>query len=424
MQRFSEAEASPTRESHGGASPEAGAVAPHRIVEIGWIVAGHLDKPDADAVLRARDSISERLRRDFSEFVWKMPLIYREEIAAGAREEPVILLDQAVLDRDARHWDYAVLITSADLVSHYGPFAFAVLSRSLEVAVISTARIDPQAQRTESGLDAAARTDRMARRIETLLLHEFGHLNGLPHHDDPRNLMYELRGVEDLDGMNEFQDEQRTEIFESLRETADQRLEERESFERANPWRFYLQTLWHNRHDIGEAIANARPWQFPIRLSRLSAAALSTMLILLMTAEVWDLGMTQSGTSVTVLAMLTMAATTTYVVVRQQLLLHRERRYLTEQGAVKNIAACSIVLAGMLTMFVLLYVLTLLLSLVLFDAVLVREWAAALQNDVRPTHYLMLAGFIASIGIAIGALGASFEEHLYFRHITYVDEET
>jgi hypothetical protein len=35
-----------------------------------------------------------------------------------------------------------------------------------------------------------------------------------------------------------------------------------------------------------------------------------------------------------------------------------------------------------------------------------------------------MAGFIASLGIAIGALGASFEEHQYFRHIAFIDEET
>jgi hypothetical protein len=31
---------------------------------------------------------------------------------------------------------------------------------------------------------------------------------------------------------------------------------------------------------------------------------------------------------------------------------------------------------------------------------------------------------MAALGLIIGALGASFEQQHYFRHITYVDEET
>ena len=37
---------------------------------------------------------------------------------------------------------------------------------------------------------------------------------------------------------------------------------------------------------------------------------------------------------------------------------------------------------------------------------------------------LVLAAFVASLGLVIGALGASFEEEHYIRHIAFVDEET
>ena len=34
-----------------------------------------------------------------------------------------------------------------------------------------------------------------------------------------------------------------------------------------------------------------------------------------------------------------------------------------------------------------------------------------------------MSAFVASVAILIGALGASFEEQHYFRHVIFVDEE-
>jgi hypothetical protein len=51
-------------------------------------------------------------------------------------------------------------------------------------------------------------------------------------------------------------------------------------------------------------------------------------------------------------------------------------------------------------------------------------WAASLNGEIQAVHYVVLAAFVASLGLLIGALGASFEQHYYFRHVTYIDEET
>jgi hypothetical protein len=35
-----------------------------------------------------------------------------------------------------------------------------------------------------------------------------------------------------------------------------------------------------------------------------------------------------------------------------------------------------------------------------------------------------MCGFVATLGVVLGALGASFESENYFRHVVLVDEET
>jgi hypothetical protein len=53
----------------------------------------------------------------------------------------------------------------------------------------------------------------------------------------------------------------------------------------------------------------------------------------------------------------------------------------------------------------------------------VQNWAASEANPIGADDYAVFVAFVASLGLLIGALGASFESQDYFRHITYVDEE-
>ena len=89
-----------------------------------------------------------------------------------------------------------------------------------------------------------------------------------------------------------------------------------------------------------------------------------------------------------------------------------------------NVAITAVVLLGMLTTYGLLFIGTLICSLLLFRHQVVAGWVVSLDDDIQVVHYVILAAFVAPLGLLIGALGASFEQHYYFRHITYIDEET
>lgn len=391
------------------------------LIEIGWIVAGKLDAVDRQAVESARERMQEFLRSRLPSFNWQLPLEVREELAGSPIEEPVALLDAGVVERNIRHWDFTVVITNADLVSYYKTDAIAAVSRSLEGAVISTRRIDPRA-RSQSVSDSA-RIERLAQRIHTLALHALGHYSGLGHTDEPRNLMFDFRTIEDLDRAEDFTGEQLTELQTDLREVADLRLEETASSQRSSSLMFYLRAAWINRHDIGEALWEARPWQFPYRFSRLTTAALSAMLVLIVTAEAWDLGMTQGSLFVLLFSLVVILFTTIYSLTRQKLFVRREHRRLSEQNVVTNVSTFAIVFVGMTTTYGLLFLLTLLGSKTLFGPLLADNWTTAFEGVPSFGHYLKLAAFVASLGLFIGSLGASFEKHTYFRHVTFVDEE-
>lgn len=396
-------------------------VAKRMLIEVGVIAAGPLDAIDAKAAKNAVEAADRRLEQLYPEFKFDFFEIKRPEMSHGGRVEPSLLLRQAVEERDSKHWDFAFVLTGAELIGNYSPYCFAALSRSLDAAVISLSLIDPQALGVE--VDQQTRIDRISRRLCRLILHGFGHLSGLPESDQPTDLLYHPVDARSLDHMWNISDEDQRRQRLELKQIADPRLEE--ASRRMSYPVFFARSVWINRQVIVRAIVTARPWEFPRRLSRLTIASFSTLAILLMTAESWDLALAQEPGRISALALVSLLVTTVYVVVRQQLLVRRRRRR-SEQSVVTSASALGIVLAGMTFTWMALFAVGLILSHLLFPSELISTWAASTVTNVRQLTWLdrpHMAMFSASLGLLIGALGASFESQNYFGHIIFVDEE-
>ncbi|WP_246151978.1 hypothetical protein [Rubripirellula reticaptiva] len=391
-------------------------------IEIGLIVAGPLDKVDRDALHMAITKTQLALEKCFPNFAFRFRAIKRPELTEGSRVEPSVLLQQAAEDRDAKHWDFVFVITASELIGIYSPFCFAAISRPLDSAVISMSLVDPQAGGAETVENE--RVDRIALRVSRLMQHCLGHLLGLSRDTRPNHLLFHPALAEDLDDMTELDDDQIARQTEALSEIADQRLEEGSGKSMSYPV-FIIRAVWINRREIAEAIWAARPWQFPRRLSRLTLASVSTVTILLMTAESWDLALSQPLFRVWALAATSLIATTLYVIVRQQLLIRRNSNR-SEQTVVTSASALGIVLTGMTVTWLSLFMLSIVVSSLLFDRPLIASWAESSDlssRDIEVWDYLQMAGFSGSVGLLIGALGASFESQNYFRHVIFVDEE-
>lgn len=393
-----------------------------RPLEIGLILAGELDAIDLEAVSRLSQNLSEQFQNEFPQFEWTVELVPRQELIDVKRVEPMTLIDLAREERDGRNWDFVFAMTSADLITHYKPFAYAAISRAVDTAVISTARIDPRMENPQASRET--RVSQVSRRLLLLIYHVSGQILGLEQTDNPDNWQFKVRTLSDIDRLSgaTLTPEQRETIQRNLELIADLRLEEVRTPQAYGHATFYLKSSWLNRHEIADAVWQARPWEFPRRLNRLTTAAFSTAVILTFAAESWALAASQSGVSITVFAVAALLATTCYITQRQQLLVRRERR-ISEQSVITNISAVGIVLFGMLVTFTVTLLLIVVISLLLFRPELVKEWASLHDVPVDEWHYGFLAVFVASLAMVVGALGASFEEQHYFRHITFVDEE-
>jgi len=392
------------------------------LVEIGVIVAGTLDEVDEAAVGRAIDQFIAFVESRFPDFRWRMIPSRRPESVTSKRTAPSALLQQALEERDEQHWDFAFVITAAELESHYSSHCFSALSRPLDAAVFSLSLIDPRAIRR--GAESEERIVTIAHRLSRLMLHALAHLSGLPRDSNPANLLFHPSSAKQLDAMEELTDFQGERQAAALMEIADQRLEEQSGKPTAS-FTFVARSAVINAREIWQAILAARPWEFPLRLSGLTLAAVSTLVVLLMTAESWDLALSQSILSMSVLVLVSWLGTTGYVVSRQQLILLNRNRP-SEQIVVTNLSAIGIVFAGMLVTWLALAAAALAIASLLFGPGLIASWAsshAQTAAQIDWTERLQMAGFTASLGLMIGALGTSFESQHYFRHIIFVDEE-
>ena len=380
-----------------------------------------MSKQNRRAIDKARVQTQRYLEEVFPGFQWRFPVLQRPKLARMRTMEAVELLHAGSAERDRASWDFAFVLTQADLNSHYGNRTLATPSQALGVAAVSLARLDPSLG--DEDLTEEARIDRLAQRLTALTLHVFGHLNDLPHASGSDCYMYPPDGPADLDQFRRYSETSQELLQRALSAVADVRLEETRTAP-ADSLRFYVKASWHNRREIVHAIMETRFWRFPYHFSRLTTAAASTLVILLVTAEAWDLGMRQRPEVVTVFSLTALIGASLYVLKRQRIFEENWRHGLTERRVIGRVSLTAAMLLGMTTTYAMLFAATIAISQVFYPTDLVREWASSLDGPLRWQHFLTLAGFIASLGIVIGALGASFEAQAYFRHVALVDEET
>lgn len=380
-------------------------------IEIAVVVLGDARSRLLGTAEAAGRAMRAWLAEELPAFDWSVTVRSVTKPDLPSPSEPVDLIRDTDVEAAAEGSDFTLVVTDRDLVARYQAYALGAPSRATATAVASTCR-----------LLADGAEGRLAARLATLLLYLFARLNGLETGRADDDAAGRIESVVDLDRGLHLGEAGRRFLKDALRRISDPRVEEQSGGE---TWalRFYARALWETRREFLRALLRARPWLFPLHLSRLTTAALSTLLILLMTAEAWDLALRQSPWLVGGLSLAALVGTSTFVLHRQQLMIRRPAGRLTERRVLANVSTVAVVCLGFVATYLLLFAVTGGFAVVFFDRALIGGWAASTGGAIVPRHYLVMSGFVASLGIVIGALGASFEARSRFRHVAFIDEE-
>ena len=340
-------------------------------------------------------------------------------VPAGGAYAPLDFLRIGLTEKLEREVHFLLVVTEVDLAATTFSYTLALPSQLTNVAVVSTKRLRPAfwGEGGEEAEDEAL----TARRLTALLLHCFGHLLNLPHHDGPDNAMHDAAGVEQLAGMGSFTDEQRQAMRVALPREAHERSTRGGFGERL---RFTLVTLWRDRVSIGAAVRRAHPLRLLTRLPTMITAALSVILLLFFSPEPWDIASTVSlwGLGLFGLASVLGATAVLYRAFSLGGVLGRGR--VLAESSVVTAAAVSLCLAATMTLlFVLFAGAAWGAASFFFPEKLMTTWPTVDPAD-RVLDHAKLALFIAGIGVLAGSLGGAADRKDLVRGVLFLDEET
>jgi hypothetical protein len=330
--------------------------------------------------------------------------------AAGAYA-PLDFLQIGLAEKLERGVHFLLIVTEVDLTATTLSYTLALPSQLTNVAVVSTKRLDPAFWGDADDEDLAVR------RLTALLLHSFGHLLNLGHTDAPGNAMHDVAGVDGLEAMTAFSDAQREEMRRALPREAHERSARRRHVA------FVLETLVRDAPSIVAAVARANPFRLVTRLPTMIAAALSVLIVVFFSPEMWDVASTVDLYQMAGFAAVALAAAT--------VVLYRafafggvlgRGRVLAESTVVTGAATALSLLLTMLVVFGVFAALTYLGIVTLFPRQLMETWPTV-DPAVRTLDHVKLSLFVASLGVLAGSLGGRADSKDLVRGVLFVDEE-
>jgi len=325
---------------------------------------------------------------------------------------PLEFLEMGLAEKLERNLPFLLIVTEVDLSSSSLAYTLALPSQLTNIAVVSTQRLDP------GFWGDAPDFERTARRLASLMLHCFGHLNALPHANEPTNVMYALEGVPDLDGMTLLDADQLAQISRTLPREARGR-----STREGKPG-FVLRMLLENTGAIAQAIVRANPFRLLTMMPTMLAAAMSVIVVLLFSAETWDVASAVSVPQIATFSLMCLASAA-FVLYRTfafDTLLSRDRR-ITESGIVTMAATILCLVLTLLLMLVLFGGLMYLVILTVFPERLMESWPGT-GGATTGVDHLKLSLFLAAMGVLAGSLGGRSDSRDLVRGVLFITEET
>lgn len=148
-------------------------------------------------------------------------------------------------------------------------------------------------------------------------------------------------------------------------------------------------------------------------------AAFSAMVLLLVTAETWELAMHLPALPLVSISLASLITAIVYIATQQRLFMPAPRR-TTEQVATAHLAIGLSLITAIAVAYIGLFALTL-FATITFPSSVVDSWSKLDQVHYR--DQFRMAAMVAAACLAIAALGGSFEQRSQVRHMAYVDEE-
>ncbi|WP_435098145.1 hypothetical protein [Halorubrum sp. N11] len=380
-------------------------------IDVGVLIA-HSPGTDAEPL----QSFGERMARDgvdelaaATDATWNVHCGEPDPLTDAAPRRPSEFLDEAALHMVKRPYDLVVVVTDVPLTTRDERSVEGLASPIARVVVVSTRRLRRRSGReTVQALDSAA----VRWNAATLLVHLFGHVFGADHGDG--GVMASFSFDPDRRSVPSFD----ADITQHLRKIATRIPEEDVSRGRLRRLAFHALSLARNPWTVVSTLLQSRAPLLPFSLPRLSTAAVTPTLILVFSAETWDVGLNLTNRVAALFAIGSIVAAAVHLLYVQRLFFPRKRsQVITEHMALVNVTVFFILVVAMMGLFVLVGSIMLLIELAIFPPNLMTNWPSLEDPTVGLTDLIRVGGFISTLGVLSGALAGGIENRMALRHL-------
>ncbi|MFO7926474.1 MAG: hypothetical protein ACQET5_12870 [Halobacteriota archaeon] len=380
-------------------------------IDVGVLIAhspgGDVEALQSFAEQMARDGVEELAAA--TDAAWRVHCAEPDPLSDRASRRPSEFLDEAALHMVKRPYDLVVVVTDVPLTTREERSVEGLASPLARVVVVSTRRLlrthDREAVRA---LDSAA----VRWNAATLLVHLLGHVFRADHTDGgvmaPFSFDPARRSVPPFDA----------DITNHLRRIATRIPEEDVSRGRLRRLSFHALSLVRNPGIVTATLLQSRAPLLPFSLPRLSTAAVTPTLILVFSAEAWDVGLNLTNRTTALFAIGSIIAAAVHLLYVQRLSFPRERsQVITEHMALVNVTVFFILVMAMMGLFLLVGSIMLLIEFAVFPPNLMTNWPSLEDPTVGIVDLVRVGGFISTLGVLSGALAGGIENRMALRHL-------
>ena len=363
------------------------------------------------ATRAARDVVDELA--SVTDVSWRFFLEDPAPLPDHDRRRPSEFLDRATNRMVEGPYDLVVVVTDVPLVSSRERFVPGLASPLSRVAVVSTRRL----QRASRGEPRRSLDDTAVRwNAATLLLHLVGHVLGARHRDATDGVMAPFRFDPDRPAVPSFDVDVERSLHRMARELPAAEMRRRGPLARLG---FHARCAVRNPGAIGRALVNSRAPLLPLSLPKLSTAAVAPTLVIVFSAESWDVGFHMSNLTAGLFAVASILTAALYLLFSQNLSFPRKRHdVVTEHTALVNATVFLVLVLAMLGLFALVWGIMLVIEFVVFPPNLMSSWPSLEEPAVSVLDLVRTGAFISTIGVLSGALAGGLEDRTIVSHLT------
>ncbi|MFC4988788.1 hypothetical protein [Saliphagus infecundisoli] len=383
-------------------------------VDVGVVVAHAPDTDPDDLRSFARRAAGDAVEElaSATDVTWRFYLEDSTRLADHDRRRPSEFLDRATHRMVEGPYDAVVVVTDVPLISRRERVVPGLASPLSRVAVVSTRPLRRARRgRPRYALDGAP----VRWNAATLVVHLVGHVLGARHREGG-GVMDRFRFDPDRREVPPFDADVEASLHRLAGEIPASEIRPRGPLSRLA---FHAGSAVRNSRMVGRALLDSRAPLLPLSLPKLSTAAVTPTLVIVFSAESWDVGFHMGNPTAALFAATSVLVAALYLLFAQNLQFPRKRhRIVTEHTALVNVTVFLVLVLAMAGLFTLVWAIILVIELVVFPPNLMGNWPSLEDPSVGLADLVRTGAFISTIGVLSGALAGGLESRTIVSHLT------